>query len=290
MVAMTHSAPSPNTDDYVDIPRYIREIDDNAAMGSEARALLRRFNPERVKTLSSELEAETSHPVVLIAPSGTGKTTELRNQARRMRSEGKPAVFAEALGIVSPSGQMDLEQEDESALAHALSGNKRTVLIVDALDELRLHQRTIDEIFRRLWRRFHFSAVPFRLQFSARNGTWNAATARDLNRQFKRFGQSKPKLIAFEPLDDVAIQRLAVHFNVGNSRQFMDDFKREEIDVLLDLRPADVRLLVDLSRQSGAMRKWTRQTRRLSRHYVSCANRSPKASGMDAQPTEQCDA
>lgn len=245
-------------DEYVDIPRYVREIDDNVAMGNATRALLRRYNPDRAKTLSIELDADSPEPLVLIAPSGTGKTTELRNQARRMRSLGKPAVFSEALGIVALSGQMELEQEDESALAHALSSGERAVLIVDGLDELHLHQRTIDELFRRLWRRINFLAVPFRLVFTARNGAWNAATARELKRQLKRLGQSEPKLITFEPLDDVAIQRLAVHYKVGDCRQFMADFRREEIDDLLDLRPADVRLLVDLSKQSGAMRKWTR--------------------------------
>jgi hypothetical protein len=52
--------------------------------------------------------------VVLIAPSGAGKTMELRELSRRLRAAGEHAVFADACGVVAHQA-MDLDQEEKLA-------------------------------------------------------------------------------------------------------------------------------------------------------------------------------
>lgn len=155
-------------DDYVEIARHIRDLGDEVIFDATSRRLLRALDTDGRLTLAKRLEDDKSEPLVLIAPSGTGKTTEFQRQARRLRSIGRTAVYSEALGIIA-SPEMDLDEDERVALADAISGQKRGVLFIDALDELQLRQRSLEELFRRLWREIDFTEHPLRLVFSARN-------------------------------------------------------------------------------------------------------------------------
>jgi hypothetical protein len=101
-------------DDYVDIVRYLRDLGDDGAHDTASRRLMRAIRPDDGMTVASPIQGDTLAPIVLVAPSGTGKTTEFRQQARRIRASGRAAVFAEATCILA-SPEMDLDLEERAA-------------------------------------------------------------------------------------------------------------------------------------------------------------------------------
>ena len=221
---------------------------------------------------------DTLAPVVLVAPSGTGKTTELRQEARRLRSAGKQAAFVTALGLLA-SPEMDLYPEEKTAFTSLLDSPTAGVLFVDALDELHLRQHTFEELFRKLEQEVNFDVHPIRLVFSARNGAWTPSATRELRRLLRRLGAEEPKLIAFEPLDLTAITALASAFGVSDVPGFAAEFEEEEIGELLELRPSDVKLLAQLQRQAGRFSRWTE----LVQQYVDASfvdERSERSRGQ----------
>lgn len=256
-------------DDYIEIVRHVRIVEEDTT--KTVRRLVRARRADAGATLAGLVQADTLHPIVLVAPSGTGKTTEFRQLARRLRASGRAAAFAEAAGIVA-SPEMDLDTDERVAFRHLLESQTPGVLFVDALDELYLRQQSLEQLFRRLEREVGFEAHPTRLIFSARNGAWTSSSTRELRRLLQRI-DAVPKVVAFEPLDLPAIRKLAASYNVDNVDEFMSEFEEEEIDELLDLRPADVKLLVELRRRGGKLSKWTQ----LLQEYID-------ATFIDARP------
>jgi hypothetical protein len=257
--------------DYVEIDRHVRDLGDDGPADSSARRWLRARRSDTEDTLTGLVQADTLQPVVLIAPSGTGKTTEFRQQARRLRSSGRAAVFADASAILATLA-MDLGDE-RVAFEHLLQSKTPGVLFIDALDELYLRQQTLEQLFRGLERAIDFAAHPTRLIFSARNGAWTSSATRELRRLLKRVVKEgskdtqAPKLVAFEPLDIPSIKKLAAAYGVEDVDEFALEFEEEEIDDLLDLRPADVKLLAKLRKRGGRLSKWTD----LLREYIDAS-------------------
>jgi hypothetical protein len=244
------------SDDYVSIVRHVRELGEEGTSGTISRKFLRALRSDGETTLASLLDANTLDPVVLVAPSGTGKTAELRHHASRLRAAGRSAAFAEALGILAPS-QMDLDPDEQAAFKLLLESPTPGVLFVDALDELHLRHLSFEQLFRRLEREIGFEAHPTRLIFSARNGAWTPSATRELRRLLKRIGVDGPKLVTFEQLDLDAIKKLAAAYGILDVDAFLAEFEEEEIDDLLELRPADVKLLAELRKRGGRLSKWT---------------------------------
>jgi len=120
-------------DDYIEIVRHVRSLEDDNA--TTARRWVRARRADAGTTLTGLVQADTLEPIVLVAPSGTGKTTEFRQLARRLRASGRAAVFAEAAGIVA-SPEMDLDTDEQVAFRRLLESPTPGVLFVDALDEL----------------------------------------------------------------------------------------------------------------------------------------------------------
>jgi len=74
-----------HVDDYVEIVRYVRVLDDAGAEDPATRRFLRALRPDDGLTLEKLLEVDTLEPIVLVAPSGSGKSTELLQAALRVR-------------------------------------------------------------------------------------------------------------------------------------------------------------------------------------------------------------
>jgi hypothetical protein len=181
-------------DDYVDVVRYVRDLGDHGGADIASRRLVRALRPDAGTTLASLVQGDTLDPIVLVAPSGTGKTTEFRQQARRRRASGRAAAFAEASSILA-SPEMDLDTNERGAFKGLLESPTPGVLFVDAIEELYLRQQTFEQLFRRLEREVGFEAHPTRLIFSARNGAWISSSTRELRCLLKRIAiQGRPKV------------------------------------------------------------------------------------------------
>jgi hypothetical protein len=243
-------------DDYVKIARYVYDLADPSVPEIAAQRLLRAVRPEGGQTLDRLLDEDSLQPIVLVSALGTGKTTEFRQMARRLRATGRFAAFAEACGVLQPI-EMDLDPDERKAFQDLLASPKPGVLFVDGLDELALRQRRLGELLRRLEREIDFDAHRIRLVFSARTGAWGPANTKELARLGARVGSESVKLVAFESLDLIAIKKLAAAWGVSKVDAFASELEEEEIDALIEMRPPDVKLFSRLWVSAGNLKRWT---------------------------------
>jgi hypothetical protein len=96
------------------------------------------------------LRPEQSDPIVLLAPSGYGKSTEVLQQARRLRTEGVCAIAATAVAITVEGLREGLDAENRDRLDAWLRTTEPAILFVDAVDELALRQKNLGDLIRKL--------------------------------------------------------------------------------------------------------------------------------------------
>jgi hypothetical protein len=128
---------------YVPIVRYFRDLTDDP-QSATTRRMRRRINPEHGVDWASLLGAspDEKRPIVLIAPSGTGKSTEMREEARRRAAAGESAIFAPAASVVD--GVAGRLGADASRVFQEWSTGSRTLLFfIDAVDELWPKERVL---------------------------------------------------------------------------------------------------------------------------------------------------
>ena len=89
-----------STENYVALRRSLREVNEDSPGPS-----LRRFFASSQKGwdefVPARATADTKGAVVVVAPSGMGKTAELRAHADRLQSAGIPSFFMRALDLMS---------------------------------------------------------------------------------------------------------------------------------------------------------------------------------------------
>ena len=224
---------------YVAITRHFRNVTDEL-LATPVRRLMRAL-PRESQTWASLLNGEATDPLVLVAPSGAGKSTEFENQAIALRQQGKLAVFAEARAIVDGISQ-GLSQDDEAIYDKWMQAGGPLFFFVDAVEDLHRNRKTLTDLFRRLRKELVATAGPIRFVFSARNGTWTAASTGELKQFSQTFKKAAatPRIVTFEPIEDAELQQLATAKGIDDVDVFMRAFKEEEIDVLVELRPTDV--------------------------------------------------
>jgi hypothetical protein len=259
-------------DDYVEIPRYVHPLEgaDASKLPGYHRAWLRK-QIIGARTLESHIEKDKAKVTVLVSPSGTGKTPELKHLARRARAKGLRVAFLDAGVLVKKQGDPEEIDEGERAAFAAMKAGAGGVLILDALDQLSSHQLTSAEFFRRLPKcGLDLRHSGLRLVFSTHNGVWPS-----IQRELQRFAPSlaplnvgadasavvTTQLLQFDPLGLPEIRKLAAaRLGEGHEdlRAFLSQFEEEEIASLIDLRPADIPLFVTLWQRRRSLRDWTR--------------------------------
>src|SRR5437899_3019827 len=87
--------------EYVPIVRHFRDLP-NDPQSPAMRRMRRSIDPSNGTDWSVLLDKspDEKNPIVLIAPTMTGKSTEMRQEARRRAARGELAIFAEATAIV----------------------------------------------------------------------------------------------------------------------------------------------------------------------------------------------
>jgi hypothetical protein len=224
--------------EYVAIVRHFADTD-KEAVAPDVRRIMRSWPSRKTVTWKELLEGDQPTPIVLIAPSQTGKSTEFEQQARRLRAVGQNAVCCAAAAIVE--GIEAGLTGDEKAAYRGWSGTgEPLILLIDAIDELYLRHRNVDDLVRALERDLTLSARKVRLVLSARNATWTEDEARPLHRLLERNQYPMPRLVRFESLDLVAVRMLAISRGVVDIEAFMTAFDENGLDALLDLRPLEV--------------------------------------------------
>jgi hypothetical protein len=242
--------------EYVPITRYLSDPSEDATSAA-TRRMVRHLRSDSPLTWEKVLDDQTDRqPVVLVAPSGSGKSTELEHQAMRLRQAARAAVFGSAGSIVD--GIADgLSRTD--ALEYRAWANRADPLVffIDAIDELYLRSRQASDLFRRLQREIDLPARPIRFVFSARTGSWTDAFTRELKEVLGDTPQCIPRILTIEPIDDDALRQLAAANGVRDVDAFCTAFEAEEIDDLLELRPADVAILAHEWNANSSLGGWS---------------------------------
>lgn len=242
---------------YVDIVRSFEDI------GEESPApLLRRMRRQWSRPLTWEqlLAKDAAAHVVLVAPSGSGKTTEMQAQARRLRGEGRHAIFASARSIVDHGFEDRLEsEEDANALAAWRRTDDRAVIFLDGVDELVIDRRDFRSLIRRMRQLPASLRQNWQLVLSARTGAWTGESYQLLaNQTVGGSGNENIREVKFEPLDEQAVRLLAESEGCRDIQGFMDALEEEELCDEIDLRPMDVAPLVRRWNEARTIGPWSR--------------------------------
>lgn len=116
------------------------------------------------------------HRVILLSEAGSGKTAEIRNVARKLRGEGKPAFFVRIEHVTQDFEDAFEEGTYEDFTVWASSGQEGW-LFLDSVDEARLRGPGDFEIaIKKLSRRLKAVLEPAHIVITSRATAWRAKT------------------------------------------------------------------------------------------------------------------
>jgi len=204
------------------------------------------------------MPAQEEH-IVLHAPSGYGKSTEVLQEARRRRASGVRAVAGTATAITDLGVREGIDAENRAAFDAWLATSEPAILFVDAVDELALRNKNLYDLIRRL-----DSAVPFadreiQLVLTVRTGSWLPSHTGQLQNFLATDPKTEPSVaqLTFAPLDEAALRALGIGYGVSDVDGLLGALRNEEITSLFDIRPRDVSWLVQKWNESRHLGKWS---------------------------------
>jgi len=133
---------------YIDLSRRFRDLTEKEL---EAPELLASLNEQSLRWADGWTELLQHPRVVLLAEAGSGKTVEMREQADRLRAEGKPA-FLVALESLDrePLAALLSPREEQAFEAWKADDQSTAWFFLDAVDELKLTQGKLERALARL--------------------------------------------------------------------------------------------------------------------------------------------
>ncbi len=246
---------------YVPITRHFRDVTEDPKDG-RTRQMIRAFRTVAPTTWRTLLRPDAKEhvvsAVVLLAPSGAGKSTEVAHQTERLRRAGQ-AVFSCEAGAVATDGlRMSLEPRSTATFDEWLSGTSSAVLFLDAADEIYLRQRKFSDVARSLAREIDFAKRDVQVVVTARSGSWSETDRNHLANLLRpRTAEPRIRVVTFEPIDAEALAALATAGGANDLDAFLRRFEEDELYNLLDLRPCDVQMFVDYWNKHAVFGTWT---------------------------------
>jgi hypothetical protein len=199
-------------------------------------------------------------PFIVTAPSGAGKTTECVLLVERLTEKRKFAVGCEARLIVRDGFIKSLSCEEQERLKKWRITVEPLCFVIDAVDELRLENRSLHDLSSILERENLFAAN-VQLVFTSREDCWGSAECNWLTSLSHRAGRlGEMKHLHFDPLENSHIEPLALHYGLPESdrQQFVARFHEKAIRRLYELRPTDLKSLVEYWKAHGDFGSWSR--------------------------------
>ena len=116
------------------------------------------------------------HRVILLSEAGSGKTAEIRNITRQLRSEGKNAFFLR-IENVNPDLEDAIEEGTFDEFESWLDSGKEGWLFMDSVDEARLKDpRDFERAIRRLGRSTRSIGAQAHILITGRSTAWRPST------------------------------------------------------------------------------------------------------------------
>jgi hypothetical protein len=264
---------------YVDLSRRFRDL---------TQAELEQ--PELLASLGSSLWGQrlsTGWPellqcprVILLAEAGSGKSAEMKEQVRRLRTEDKPAVFVDLVSLDRPLTEL-LSPVEKRILEKWRADNEETAwFFLDAVDELKLSEAKLDRALSWLANAIDGLLHRAHVLISCRPTDWRptadmaivqeklpippAQSVEDdpfLAPLRERGGNSKkqgkkvlepPRIVVLLPLSDQQIELLSFNLGVGDTAAFIAEIDRRDAWIFAR-RPLDIVELIASWQATGKL-------------------------------------
>jgi hypothetical protein len=216
--------------------------------------------------------------VVVLAPSGQGKSAELAAHAARLHAAGVAAFVMRAQDLAghgvahAVAAPAAFRAWQESARARGDLGESpepasgsptEAVFFIDAVDEARLAGHDLERLMLRFAREVDPGTRKIRLVLSSRNDIWAAGEVRHVSKALAletldvADAASLVRIVRLEPLSPSDVRVLAKANGVRDVDAFMNALAEEEIENLIEFRPPDVRVLAASWKERGAFGTWS---------------------------------
>ncbi len=142
--------------------------------------------------------------VVLLAEAGSGKTEEIHQTARKLRSEGKIAFFIR-LEHISSGLEGAFEEGDYEEFQHWLGSNDEGWLLLDSVDEARLkHTQDFEQAIRKIACDLRPAFQRVHIIITGRVDAWRAKTDLELCNKQLEYDASKEEEQKLEDEDELS--------------------------------------------------------------------------------------
>ncbi|HEV2853681.1 MAG TPA: hypothetical protein VHC97_12835 [Thermoanaerobaculia bacterium] len=260
---------------YVDLSRRFRELTPEEL---ESPELLAALNEDSLRQAEGWSELLQYPRVLLLAEAGSGKTEEMREQAKRLLTNGKPAFF---LALESLDRELFLSPKEKQVFdAWKMDDQATAWFFLDAVDELKLTGGKFERALRRLASEIDGHLHRAHVVISCRPSDWrplvDMATFRETlpfvasefpesdevflavlrkheggqkGHKKKKVGGDSPRAVVLLPLSERQIATLAHSRGIGDTEEFLTEIRRRDAWIFAR-RPLDLTDLVTSWRSS----------------------------------------
>jgi hypothetical protein len=223
--------------------------------------------------------------VVILGPSGQGKSAELLAYANHLEANGVVTFSMQANKLARMGVQNAVDAPN--AFIDWKSRDVEAVFFVDAVDEAKLSGDDLEKVMHQFAKDVDPATKKLRLVLSSRNDVWLDDEARHvvkalalpigLNAMTSPHSESSASLVRvvrLEPLCVEDVEALVKVSAVADARAFMRALDQEELEGLFEMRPPDVRILTDYWQTHGSFGSWSAMLQAFIEASVRNANRN----------------
>lgn len=266
--------------DFIDLDRHFFELDENERKKPQALAMLEAWGDKHGTNWQVLLDTQR---VVLLAEAGSGKTAELKHQARLLQALGKPAFFVPVEDLQN-QGLTSLLASNAALLAQFEAWKADTSdlawFFLDAVDELKLTHGKLRQALQRVAAAIGVAKSRARVVITCRPSDWQPISdleefetllpptdnegppqpneedsflvpftePRSAKKDEKAEGAAKLRVVGMLPLDTRRIRKFAEARGVSDADNFMSELHRAESQSFAR-RPLDLERLTRFWKQ-----------------------------------------
>jgi hypothetical protein len=235
-----------NLDEHIELGRQFTELSNNDVEQADIEAKMAWGHID----LPTWPDLLAEHRVVLLSSAGTGKSWEIANQCRSLRSNGNCAFFIRLEDLSDGYDETVFEQGDTSSLQNAILNGDEIWLFLDSIDEARLSDpRKFEKALKHLKPVLKDHLDRTHLILTSRIGAWrptNDAMRLDALFPFKEKGntdadgnQSSIKYYTLQPLTSDQMRLYATEKQVEGAEAMIEEIVSAQMADLAG-RPKDL--------------------------------------------------
>jgi hypothetical protein len=195
--------------------------------------------------------------VVVVAPAGFGKSTELSMRAEALRKAGVHAFHLSAVELAR-SGLVSVVHDLE-AFRNWKTSSERAVFFIDALDEARMAGYELSRVLFQFEHDVDQTTKRVQLVLSTRNDIWTEDDRTQLGQRLALRKKEPPiKEVRLEPLALDDLRHFADSRGIPDVEAFISAVLQDELEQLLGaIRPADANVLIEYWKSNGTFGPWS---------------------------------